>query len=63
MVFLRLQPYKQTTVAFKRNRKLSPRYFDHIGFFNGWDMLLTNWNYLLTQKSISSFMCRALKIN
>ena len=27
MVFLRLQPYKQTTVAFKWNRKLSPQFF------------------------------------
>ena len=27
MVFLRLQPYKQTIVAFKGNRKLSPRFF------------------------------------
>ena len=27
MVFLRLQPYKQTTVAFKGNRKLSPQFF------------------------------------
>ena len=27
MVYLRLQPYKQTIVAFKGNRKLSPRVF------------------------------------
>ena len=63
MVFLRLQPYKQTIVAFKGNRKLSPWFLDHIRFFNGWDRLLTNWNYLLAQKSILSFMCRDLKIN
>ena len=28
MVFLHLQPYKKTTVEFKGNRKLSPRFFE-----------------------------------
>ena len=59
MVYLRLQPYKQTIVAFKGNRKLSPRVFGPYKVFNGWDRFfnrwdkwLINWNYLLTKKSI-----------
>ena len=40
VIFLRLQPYKQTIVSFKGNKKLSPRFFGPMIIQQDWTSCL-----------------------
>ncbi|KAL0287774.1 UNVERIFIED_CONTAM: Retrovirus-related Pol polyprotein from transposon [Sesamum angustifolium] len=44
-VFLKLQPYRQTSVSLKEQLKLSAKYYDPTRWSRRWAMSLTNWNY------------------
>lgn len=55
-VYLRLQPYKQTTLAMRRNLKLSPKFYGPYQIIGKIGNLLRSCTYLLAPPSIPSSM-------
>lgn len=51
-VYLRLQPYRQSSLALQRNMKLSPRFYGPSKWFPGWGRLLINLSYQIQPNSI-----------